>query len=657
VKEIRVFVSYTHDSEKHIQNVIELTQMLRHDGIDANVDAFLSGSPIEGWPLWMERQMAEARFVLLICSPNYLRRFEGKEEQGIGLGGVWESHLTRNDLYSQQGLNFKYIPILFAGATISDVPGILRHQYTTYNHPNDYQKLLRVLTGQVENVPVPLGQKNDFVEFTSSNDDLGVYFADSIKNYMGSLNKNVEMLTRDQYRIIVQLRGNRRVRISGLAGSGKTLVGAEKSIRLSEAGISTLFLCHNPLLASDLTEMTKGSGVRVESFGRWVESLCGGSSIIDGNQLWSNLVEPTDKMLEIALDAVVDRGPRYEAIIVDEGQDFRDEWWFLVEAALLGSQSSILYIFHDDCQALLPYRSKYPIENPVIDLSRNCRNAGKIYEVMRAIHPNSPPPEAKLDNLGKVSLFDCKGGQDILTLSKAVNWLYQTGAKNQFVALLGGETTYANSILYNKKIYFGGTNWQDLVRNEFELAQNVYNRTGVSLTGTNTSKLLKELSDLPYPTGNDTELVQRVARKFTIDPLVRRKIFTAPQWRNALSWENRDGEFALSRAHWTPRWSAETYLHFQREDWHIGLPKPKKVNFKWYSEALKKNDISVYTVGDFKGLEADFVLFVYIGRGLIPINEIYVGISRARMLLSIVADMTYANILPEIHFPTIKRFD
>src|SRR5690242_19125435 len=63
--------------------------------------------------------------------------------------------------------------------------------------------------------------------------DLSDTFAPSVSDYMAQLNRKVERLTNDQFRVIQMLSGEKRVRISGCAGSGKTLVAAEKAIRLS----------------------------------------------------------------------------------------------------------------------------------------------------------------------------------------------------------------------------------------------------------------------------------------------------------------------------------------------------------------------------------------------------------------------------------------
>lgn len=55
--------------------------------------------PPEGWPLWCERQIEAADFVLMVCTETYRRRVKGDEPQGAGLGVVWEARIIRQLLY------------------------------------------------------------------------------------------------------------------------------------------------------------------------------------------------------------------------------------------------------------------------------------------------------------------------------------------------------------------------------------------------------------------------------------------------------------------------------------------------------------------------------------------------------------------------------
>lgn len=70
----KVFISYSHDSPEHKDRVLHLSDRLRADGIDCNIDQYET-SPPEGWPRWMVNQIEEADFVLVVCTETYERRF------------------------------------------------------------------------------------------------------------------------------------------------------------------------------------------------------------------------------------------------------------------------------------------------------------------------------------------------------------------------------------------------------------------------------------------------------------------------------------------------------------------------------------------------------------------------------------------------------
>jgi len=46
----RVFISYSHDSDGHREQVLALSERLRRDGIPTELDRYVNGSPPEGWP-------------------------------------------------------------------------------------------------------------------------------------------------------------------------------------------------------------------------------------------------------------------------------------------------------------------------------------------------------------------------------------------------------------------------------------------------------------------------------------------------------------------------------------------------------------------------------------------------------------------------------
>src|SRR5262249_43992271 len=128
-------------------------------------------------------------------------------------------------------------------------------------------------------------------------------FDPAISNRFRELDRVVDRLTNEQYEVITRLRGTPRALISGTAGSGKTLVAAEKAIRLSAAGIQTLFLCHNPLLADWVEhELVYQSGVVVRAFEEFVRQY----AIAPAQDVpaWSNYSQPPAEQLRAAVAAL-----------------------------------------------------------------------------------------------------------------------------------------------------------------------------------------------------------------------------------------------------------------------------------------------------------------------------------------------------------------
>ena len=112
----RVFISYSHDSEDHADRVLALADALCDDGIDVILDWYVHPAPAEGWPRWMERNLDEAKFVLMVCTETYRRRALGLEEPGKGLGVDWEGNLIYNLIYHRingdKPRGSRFIPIL-----------------------------------------------------------------------------------------------------------------------------------------------------------------------------------------------------------------------------------------------------------------------------------------------------------------------------------------------------------------------------------------------------------------------------------------------------------------------------------------------------------------------------------------------------------------
>jgi superfamily I DNA/RNA helicase len=107
-------------------------------------------------------------------------------------------------------------------------------------------------------------------------------------------------------------------------------------------------------------------------------------STYPGKDLWKHYFPIA---LAYALD-VVDK--RYDAIVVDEGQDFEEEFWLPVECMLEDATSSPLYVFEDENQNLYKRVSTFPIPEAPFPLTTNCRNTKNIHEVAYQHYKGDP---------------------------------------------------------------------------------------------------------------------------------------------------------------------------------------------------------------------------------------------------------------------------
>jgi len=156
-----VFVSYAHENEEHGEKVLALADQLTRNGLDVRLDQY-DPHPNVSWTTWMETNLREADYVLLVCSPAYIRRVEQRDAAGKGLGVRWEGNLIYSRLYENLAQADKYIPILLPGFAVEDIPLPVRN-FTRYKieianlDDAGYAGLYRHLTKQPEIVKPEIG--------------------------------------------------------------------------------------------------------------------------------------------------------------------------------------------------------------------------------------------------------------------------------------------------------------------------------------------------------------------------------------------------------------------------------------------------------------------------------------------------------------------
>jgi hypothetical protein len=202
-------------------------------------------------------------------------------------------------------------------------------------------------------------------------------------------------LTTEQVQGLDLLRNQRRAVIAGCAGSGKTVLAVEKARQLSAEGLRVLLLCYNKRLAERLgQEVEDCESITAVHFHRLAIGLIRQAAIeldwdTEDPDFWEKTVP--EKMV----DAIADIPDRYDAVIVDEGQDFAASWWSPLQWLLADEENGIFYVFMDDNQRLYDRPSEIPISTEPFLLTRNCRNTRLIGEFVNSYYRGDTQPECR----------------------------------------------------------------------------------------------------------------------------------------------------------------------------------------------------------------------------------------------------------------------
>lgn len=193
--------------------------------------------------------------------------------------------------------------------------------------------------------------------------------------------------------------GNGHRIVYGVAGSGKTvLLIARAKLLAEDPDKRILMLCYNRLLAQHLSAALAGHrSVTVTTFHRWAVR-CG----IDFRKCEEDGAVGERLLARLQGDAGL-RG-RYDAVLIDEAQDWPCSWFQCAKLALKEPETGDLLIVGDGSQSLYRKRdftwadagihASGRVINRKFDLDRNYRNTVAILRAARAfsVRPGSSMP-------------------------------------------------------------------------------------------------------------------------------------------------------------------------------------------------------------------------------------------------------------------------
>ncbi len=206
--------------------------------------------------------------------------------------------------------------------------------------------------------------------------------------------KQFFLFTEQQYAILEAMTNFPRLQVKGCAGSGKTILAVKKAIRLAEQGKNVLFLCFNQLLARHLQKAVKSHpSIKAAAFFEFCIELLK----IPEEEVGKYRNDPrlySQALPKLLRDYLYQTCFTYDALVVDEGQDFTPEAWEVI--SLLVEENGPFYIFFDPDQNIFTRELKLPdFGIPPVVLTRNCRNTKNICE---ALKPYQTTPAEIMDS-------------------------------------------------------------------------------------------------------------------------------------------------------------------------------------------------------------------------------------------------------------------
>ncbi|MCF6376435.1 NERD domain-containing protein [Nocardioides KLBMP 9356] len=203
-----------------------------------------------------------------------------------------------------------------------------------------------------------------------------------------------DRLTLEQASILGVTRLLNRVEVRGGAGSGKTVLALQQAKELTRGGHGrkpqrVALLCYSIGLAEHLkrevaTWERRQRPAFVGTFHAFGRQWGAADGDRQDSEFWEERLPA--EMAELALN--LPDGQRYDAVIVDEAQDFADSWWTPVLRSLRDEEQGGLYVYSDENQRIFARFGRPPVALVPLVLDHNLRNTKQIHESFGPLAPS-----------------------------------------------------------------------------------------------------------------------------------------------------------------------------------------------------------------------------------------------------------------------------
>lgn len=196
--------------------------------------------------------------------------------------------------------------------------------------------------------------------------------------------RDINEISASQAVLVRGWRRNRMIDVAGGAGTGKTSLAIEQARQWSKDGLAVAFLAYTKGVAemvkrtlAELPEKEQPAFVgTLHALGYYWGVKPEGTNSHD-QRYWNHQLPAQ----YVAVARTLNTGAKFDAIVIDEAQDFADSWWDVIWAIAKDPDDFHLAVFRDDSQSVFHGRLGRPdVPMASFDLDTNYRNGRQIVE-------------------------------------------------------------------------------------------------------------------------------------------------------------------------------------------------------------------------------------------------------------------------------------
>ncbi len=257
-------------------------------------------------------------------------------------------------------------------------------------------------------------------------------------------------ITRDQAKVLDVFEYYPRLVVTGAAGSGKTWLALELARRRARAGDRVAILCRSRGLARYLQRVVAVWDVRerptfvgvpqdlLRFWGREPLQVPGAPmTAAEAADYWT-------RRLPVTLFDLAVRRPDvecFDALIVDEAQEFGDEWWPAIAECLREPQIGSLVVFTDNGTSDEWRRSGAPVDVAPLELAENVRSSRQIARLTDGFALSEVLPRGR--KRAAVRFVDVPAEEAVTAAEDAVDALVDEGYEPGDIAVLSTATPWS----------------------------------------------------------------------------------------------------------------------------------------------------------------------------------------------------------------------